>query len=75
MLAEAEAFQLELITPKNFNGEDPANYTKKLDLSFEALCTSLEELGVKDPGELSVFSFYAKIAYFKKKQARQQKKP
>jgi hypothetical protein len=73
MLIEAEEYQLSLIVPKNFDSQDPENYVKNLEKGFESVCTSLEELGVTSPQELSVFSFYSKIEYFKKKKARQQK--
>jgi hypothetical protein len=71
LLQEAEEYQLALISPKNFDGSDPENYIKNLELSFELLCTSLEELGVNRPQELSTLSFYSKIDYFKKKKDRQ----
>lgn len=61
-----------MIAPKNFDNSDPDNYIKRMELSFENLCTALEELGVKDPAELSVFQFYNKITYFEKKKQKQE---
>lgn len=46
-----------------------------MEMSFENLCTALEELGVKDPQNLTVFQFYSKVAYFEKKKQKQQTAP
>lgn len=67
LIRDVDEFQISFITPKNFHYTDPENFIKKLELSFEHLCTTLEELGVNRPQDLSTFSFYSKIAYFKKK--------
>jgi hypothetical protein len=40
------------------------NYVKKIEVSFENLCTSLEEAGVPNPRALTMFQFYSKIDYF-----------
>lgn len=59
--------QLDLITPKNLNPGDTRNYIKTLELSLENVCTGLEEAGITNPKELTVFEFYAKIHYFETK--------
>lgn len=67
--------QLDLITPKNLNPADTKNYINTLEISFENICTSLEEAGVVNPKQLSVFEFYAKIRYFEtRKKSPQQPK-
>jgi hypothetical protein len=71
LIQQVENWQLALIAPKNFDSADVDNYVKRLELSFESLCTSMEELGVVTPGELTVFQFYTKLTYFEKKKLNQ----
>lgn len=66
-------YQISIIAPKNLNPSDTKNYIKQIEMSFEDLCTSMEELGVKDPKRLSIFEFYGKIRYFEAKKS--QKRP
>lgn len=74
MIQAIDQYQASLITPRNFNPRDPDNYLQKVELSFENLLTSLEELGVTSPENLTVFRFYSKIQYFKKKERNKSKK-
>ena len=60
-----------MVLPKNFDSKDPDNHVNDLEKSFENVCTSMQELGIPDVHELTVFQFYSKIRYFKKKQAEQ----
>lgn len=60
-----------LMAPKNLDGQDTDNHVANMERSFEMLCTSMEELGVESVHTITVFQFYAKIRYFKKKQADQ----
>lgn len=69
LIKDIDDFQLSLIKPKNFDSSDPENVIKSIEIAFENVCTTLEELGVASPSTLSVFSFYSKIAYFEKKNA------
>lgn len=59
--------QLDLIKPKNLDPQDKNNFIAKIELSFEGLCTALEEMGISRPKDLTVFEFYAKIRYFETK--------
>lgn len=60
-------YQLAMMSPRNFDTQDENNIIKAMEISFENVCTTLEELGISDPYNLTVFSFYSKIAYFEKK--------
>lgn len=60
-------YQLSMLSPRNFDSQDENNVVKGMEMSFENVCTALEELGINDPQNLTVFSFYSKIAYFEKK--------
>jgi hypothetical protein len=71
LIDQVERWQLALIAPKNFDSMDTDNYIKRIELSFESLCTSMEELGVASPGDLTVFQFYTKLTYFEKKKLNQ----
>jgi hypothetical protein len=64
---DIEEWQLTFLTPRNFDYEDQGNDVKGIELSFEHLCTAMEEMGVHNPGELPLFQFISKINYFKKK--------
>lgn len=74
LIRDIELWQLNLMAPKNFDSTNVDNHIKKIELSFESLCTSVEELGVANPGALSVFQFYVKLTYFEKKRLRQKAK-
>lgn len=67
LIKNVEDWQLSLMTPKNFDNNDVDNYIRRIELSFEALCASIEDLGVARPGELTIFQFYNKLLYFEKK--------
>lgn len=60
-------YQIERMTPTDFNESSQANKVRAIEASFETLCTNLEELGVSNPKQLTVFEFYSKIRYFKAK--------
>jgi hypothetical protein len=69
-------WQISLIKPKNFDSDDPKNFVRLRELSFQNLCNAMEEGGVKDPHSLTTFQFYTKIRYFKeKKKKRDGNKP
>lgn len=40
-----------------------------MEKGFEGLCVALEDLGVHRPKELTVFEFYTRVEYYKKKRA------
>lgn len=61
-----------MLLPKNFDTTHTDNHVADIERSFENVCTSMQELGITDVHGLSTFQFYAKIRYFKKKQAAQQ---
>lgn len=67
MIKQISEYQLALMTPKDLNPSSVNNYVKKIEVSFENLCTSLEEAGVRDPRALTMFQFYSKIDYFESK--------
>lgn len=62
-----EENQLSLLAPKNFDPTDPENYIRGMEKSFESLIATLEDLGVKDPKRLTVFEFYSRYEFYKKK--------
>lgn len=70
-IAQVDNWQVAQALPKNFDSTDVDNYIKRIEISFESLCTSMEELGVAKPGDLSVFQFYTKLTYFEKKKLKQ----
>lgn len=67
LINDINQYHADMIAPRNLNENNSDNYIKALDLSFENICTSMEEMGVHNPRELTVFQFNSKISYFKKK--------
>lgn len=61
----SESDQLDFLKPNKYRIDDPGSVVREMDLSFEKMCTILELQGVQQPKTLSVYEFYAKIAYFK----------
>lgn len=59
-------YLISLNPVKDFSNT-PDNAVNQLEKSFEFLCTSLEEVGVKDPKILTTFEFNSKIEFFEKK--------
>lgn len=64
---EITLYQIGLMLPHSFDSSNPDNFLKGVELSFESVCTNLEEMGVTNPKRLTVFEFYSKIRYFKNK--------
>jgi molecular chaperone GrpE (heat shock protein) len=74
LIKSIDNWQAALLAPKNYNEQDPDNYIKTLEISFEQLCTALEELGINDPRRLTVFQFYSKVIYFEEKRRKAEEK-
>jgi hypothetical protein len=74
LIKRIDEWQIAQIKPRNYNEFDVDNYIKRMELSFENVCASMEDLGVKDPGRLTIFQFYTRIEYFEKKKLKQQSK-
>lgn len=58
---------LTLNKPKVFNPFDARCVLTENDLEFESVCLSMEESGVNDVKESTVFSFFSKIKYLEAK--------
>ncbi len=61
---------IEQAEPKSFDPDDSKNVVSQLIESYEDLSANLEELGVKKPFELSVYKFYSRVRYYKKKHSK-----
>jgi len=53
--------------PRDFNQSNHESILNEIDLSFERLCSSLEEAGVQQPKKMSVFEFNQRVDYYKEK--------
>jgi hypothetical protein len=62
-----DQYQLSLMTPKNFDSQDPENLVSKMEKAFESVCAALESNGVVNPKKLTVFEFYSRVYFFEKK--------
>lgn len=56
-----------MISPKNFDGQDTKNVVLAQKISFEKLCTILEENGCLTPKRLTVFEFYSRLSFYEEK--------
>lgn len=56
--------------PKNFNPYNKENELIRHEQEFQSMCAALEENGVKDAKELTVFEFYSRISYYDKKSSK-----
>lgn len=70
IIKEISDTQIDLLTPKNFDNNDSANYVLQIEKNFESLCATLEENGVMNPRSLTVFEFYSRVRYFKEKKPK-----
>lgn len=53
--------------PGNFLDSSSENEIIRMDIAFQKVCTSMEEVGVKDPAKLTVFEFESKVDYYEDK--------
>lgn len=56
--------------PKSFNPYNKDNELIRHEQEFQSMCAALEENGVKDAKELTVFEFYSRISYYDKKSTK-----
>ncbi len=53
--------------PKSFSPMNKENDLIKQEQEFESMCAALEENGVKDAKDMTVYQFYSRIKYYEKK--------
>ena len=58
---------LSINSPKVFANESDDNILRAMDLAFQKLVTSMEEVGINKPNKLTVFEFNSKLDYFETK--------
>lgn len=66
-IKSSDEYLLTLMKPKDFDTNNYSSDINNIDSSFEKLCTTLEELGIHKPKELTLFEFESKILYFNEK--------
>lgn len=57
---------LESNKPKNFNPYQE-NDIIRMEQEFESMCTALEENGITNAKDMTVYEFYSRVKYFEKK--------
>lgn len=62
-----DRYLFDLYAPNEFNVKSKNNVLRDLDNTFQDICSTLEEAGVKEPKNLSVYEFNQRIIYFEKK--------
>ena len=73
VIRSIEDYILSRNPPRNFIDNSSDNSLIQMDLSFGKLCASLEEAGIKEPKNLTVFDFNTKLDYFQEKAKRAEK--
>ena len=63
----ADKYLKEVLKPKSFTADNPNNEIVSNENAFEAICAALEDCGCPNPKELTVYEFYKRIEYYKKK--------
>ena len=66
-IVDSDNYLLSLMKPKDFDTNNYGSDINRIDSSFEKLCTTLEELGIHKPKELTLYEFESKILYFNEK--------
>jgi hypothetical protein len=67
LIEDADDYLISQMAPKDYDENNTMSAINQMDKAFENLCSSLEEMGVSRPKELTVFEFESKIEYFKRK--------
>jgi hypothetical protein len=73
-MVKIQGYFLDGQKPQVFNPYDKDNVITGGEVSFEEVCATLEENGVREPKRLSEFEFYAKLQYYQKKYRELEKK-
>ena len=66
----ADRFLQEFIKPKNFDASSSENDIIGNENALEDICACLEDCGCMYPKQLTVYEFYKRIDYYKKKYAK-----
>lgn len=67
LIRDADDYLLSTIAPKEYDERKPESVVNQMDKSFEKICSTLEEVGVSNPKNLSIFEFESRIEYFREK--------
>lgn len=70
LIRSIDDYVMSLNAPKIFDSNSEDNALVAMDLSFEKLCTSMEEAGISTPKKLTVFEFNGKLDYFESKKTK-----
>jgi hypothetical protein len=66
-LLQLEEFFLTSAKPLVFNPYETSNVLRTSELTFEEICTTMQEQGVTDPKKLTEYEFYSKLSFYEKK--------
>jgi len=65
-LEEVEEVMRQVLAPKTMNPRDEQNTVLNFERNLESSCMELEQRGVVNPSELTVYQFYSRIQHFQK---------
>lgn len=66
-LLKIREFFTESLRPKNFNPFDSNNDLLLHEKEFEAICSGMEEAGIQNAKNMTVFEFYSRVEHFEKR--------
>ena len=62
-----DEYFIALKPPQDFAAKSPNNAVDQIDLAFHNLCASLEDAGIHDPKNLSIYDLNVRLAFYNKK--------
>lgn len=65
-----DEYILSINPPNDFRANSDENVVRGMELSFEKLCASMEEAGIKSPKNLTTFEFYSRLDFFQDKKKK-----
>lgn len=71
VIKNVNEYFLDLIKPKNLNGNDKHNVIVLFKVQFSELCIALMSNSIPDPEKMTVFRFYSALKYFENKNQKQ----
>lgn len=67
VVADVEKYLLEMMSPSDFRTGSPDSILVEIDRSMERAIASLQEAGIHDAKNLTVYEFQERVEYFKSK--------
>lgn len=64
IVSSIDEYFIAMRPPQDFSAKSANNAVNQIDLSFSKLCASLEDAGVQNPRDLSVYDFNVRLDFY-----------